>query len=510
MAQKKITILDEAYTLPAVTTPKFQALQAEILSRQEIIKTGQRPRFMGLSSRTVTPEERWKELGFLTQNYNGIIEELTASQTVYRKFFGDLAAGVQKALMHRSANLQNLEEERLADAQDPNTLQDPTLQEAVQKDGELLLQATLLLGKGSLLILKKISLCEEGLIHLVEDQELQRKLLEDLTSRISGHQRAYIRRQKITAALEDAARVAEVALHFEEVLRDHLGPLQGLLEHVARIDGGLHTSVAEIEDLTRQLMQQQLMSSLPESEALDERWMGFLTAGQLKKERLAEIWQRMERQDGQMEALDVEIAAADQSDAPSPVLTALTNIRMLVDERLVPVMAASTPVMSAVAKSEVTGKGLVTRAVLATRKSATDVVGGYRVMVSEGAVRRRIHKGQMHDAYAALSDLTPDIQTIVLAQPNILCEFLQIVRKTSEETTIGNLAPAVEIILLIHSLSHEQKTRVLAMDGVIYELVLIKEALSKVSWGSDYISQWFVARLGAVNQLLNEYLPKYR
>jgi formylglycine-generating enzyme required for sulfatase activity len=140
--------------------------------------------------------------------------------------------------------------------------------------------------------------------------------------------------------------MAEIALHFEEYMRDHLGPLQGLLEQVVRVDSDLHRAVAEIEDLIRQLEPQLVQQHLippPGSELLDERWLTFLTAGQLKKERLEEMWERLERQDGDLEALEIDMATSASS-AASPVLTALDNIRTLVEVRLAPLAPAQATV----------------------------------------------------------------------------------------------------------------------------------------------------------------------
>jgi formylglycine-generating enzyme required for sulfatase activity len=134
--------------------------------------------------------------------------------------------------------------------------------------------------------------------------------------------------------------MAEVAVHFEAYMRDHLGPLQGILEQVVRVDSDLHRAVAEIEDLTQQLVQQQHLAPLPGSELLDERWLTFLTAGQLKKERLVEVWEHLERQDGDLEALEIDMATSASSTA-SPVLTALDNIRTLVEVRLAPPVPTS-------------------------------------------------------------------------------------------------------------------------------------------------------------------------
>ncbi|MGE3536136.1 MAG: formylglycine-generating enzyme family protein [Candidatus Tectimicrobiota bacterium] len=341
-----ITILEHTYTLPAIATERFRALQEQVRTQQQAIQSGwrQRPRLLGLLRRPatqLTPDERWQELDLLVQNYDAILAELHQSKDAYEAFFGQLAAGVQQALWQQSETMQRLEEERLADARQLVTQPDATLQRLLQEDGERLMQGARLLGQAALLLLKKIALCQEGLARLVADQALQRQVLSELTGRLELHRRAYLRRQKIDQVVRDAARMAEVALHFEEYMRDHLGPLQGILEQVVQVDSDLHRAVAEIEDLTRQLAQQHRLSALPGSESLDERWLTFLTTSQLKKERLAEMWEHLERQDGVLEDLEMALATSTAAQTSSPVLTALENIRLLVQERLAPLVPTS-------------------------------------------------------------------------------------------------------------------------------------------------------------------------
>ena len=90
-------------------------------------------------------------------------------------------------------------------------------------------------------------------------------------------------------------------------------------------------------------MQQHRLTPLPGSEMLDERWLTFLTTSQLKKERLVEMWERLERQDDVLEALEIDMATS-ASNAVSPVLTALDNIRTLVEVRLAPLAPAQVTV----------------------------------------------------------------------------------------------------------------------------------------------------------------------
>jgi formylglycine-generating enzyme required for sulfatase activity len=330
-----VTILDQTYTLPTVTAERFRTLQTQVQEQQQAIHQGVRPRsrLLGLIPRQpvrLSPEERWSELDLLVCNYDAILAELCVSKETYQTFLAQLAAGVQRAVCSKSAMMRCLEEERLADAQTAQAQNDETLLRLAHEDGARLLHGARLLGQAALLLLKKIALVQEGLTRLVEDQELQQRLLTDLVGRLELHRRAYERRQRIDQVLREVADMAHVALEFETYMREHLGPLQAMLDRVVQLDSGLYHTVTEIEALTQQMLQQGAVA-LPDSEALDGSWLDFLTTNQVKKERLHDVWERLEQQDGVVEGLEVDIATSVA--APS-VLTALDNIDGLVEMRL--------------------------------------------------------------------------------------------------------------------------------------------------------------------------------
>src|ERR1700740_81801 len=92
-----VKILGQTYTLPAIATKRFRALQYQVRDQQRVIQTGLRPqeRLLGiipLRPRTLKPEERWQELDLLVRNYDAIIAELSASKEAYEAFFGILTA----------------------------------------------------------------------------------------------------------------------------------------------------------------------------------------------------------------------------------------------------------------------------------------------------------------------------------------------------------------------------------------------------------------------------------
>lgn len=361
-----VKILDETYTLPEIASERFRRLQEQVHTRQRLIQGGTRPqsRLWGLIPRapvTLSEEERFCELGLLVLDYDAIIAGLQEGKEAYEAFFEQLATGVQQAVMHKSVEICQLEQERAALYESAVAQQDTALEQwAMQGEGQLL-QSVRLLGQATLLLLKKVALCREGIHRLAEDQELQRQVLSQLVGQLENHRRAYTLQKRIDRVVHEVAQMAEVALNFEQYMRDHFGPLQGLLEQVVKADESLHKAVAEIEEITRQMLRQGTVPWFG-SDALDQRMLHFLTTSTLKRERLVEVLERVERQDGTAEVLDVELATSGST--AISVFEALENIQLLIDVRLTPLMpdpSPSTPVSGPLPASENLPSTLVPR-----------------------------------------------------------------------------------------------------------------------------------------------------
>src|SRR5262249_29655128 len=126
-------------------------------------------------------------------------------------------------------------------------------------------------------------------------------------------------------------------------------PLQDLLDQVVKVDEALHHAVTEIEDITRRMLQQDVLCApdTPASglTAFDQHVLDFLTSGQQSKERLSEVWTCLEQQNGLDVEIDVILISAEPTS--NPVFGALDNIETLVDLRLDSLISADkrlTPV----------------------------------------------------------------------------------------------------------------------------------------------------------------------
>jgi len=351
----QVKLFGHTYSLPAVMNERFCRLQQQVNTQSRMIQEGirRRPRWLKIvqfSSVPLSPRERFQELSLLVRQYDAIIEELCQSKDKYQLFFAELAAGVRQALDDKRKEMRSIEHERRSSYQEAVVQQDEVLQHLAREDEERLLQGVRLLGQVALLLLKKIAVCQEGITRLAEDQELQRKVLSQLIGRLDSHRRAYERRQRIDTVVREVAEMAQVALDFEGYMREHLGPLQDLIDKVAQVDEALHRAVTEIKEITQRMLQHNMIR-LPDEVAsqltpLDTCILDFLTSVQLQKERLSEVWEHLERQDGSAEAIDVDIVLAAEKPTMNPVLDALDNIQTLVDIRLAPLISGQETVLS--------------------------------------------------------------------------------------------------------------------------------------------------------------------
>ncbi len=345
----RVTLFRQSESLPAVANERFCRLQKRVHEQSQRIQSGSRhkSRWLGWGGHaavTLSPKVRFQELSLLIRHYDAMIDELGASQADYQHFFGQLAAGVQRTLSDKREEMCRIEQERLASYQEAVSQQDRALQQLALEDGERLLQGVRLLGQAALLLLKKIALCQESMTRLASDQALQRQVLAQCIGRLEHYRRAYERRQRIDQVVREVAEMATVAIEFEGYMREHLGPLQDLLDQVVQVDGALHHAVTEIEEITQRMQQDDAML-LPEEVTttftdFDSQVLDFLIAAQLKKEHLAEMWRHLERQDGSEDVFDMAISLTVGETAANPVLDALDNIQALVDMRLSPLIHA--------------------------------------------------------------------------------------------------------------------------------------------------------------------------
>jgi len=323
-----ITVFDKSYEMPRGLSSELSELTERIQVRSETVRTGARPasglrRLLPRAQDHLDPLERFDELSLLVQDYECIIAQVKESQEVYEAFFARLAAGVREGVTAKCEQARRMEEKRLELLKRGKTKGNPALVAQAEASEQRLLASVHLMIHATLLILRKIELCRRSVEALVHDQEKQRRVLEGLVDDLRDQREMAALDQEIGQFEMEVAAIAKVALNFEELLRDHFGPLQGLLEEVVRVDDDLMRAVAEIQSIADSLAAER-DAALP-SLGQERNVLEFLMTSTLKRERLRDA---LERAAGADDA--ASIATLEVGETRVGVFQALENLETLV------------------------------------------------------------------------------------------------------------------------------------------------------------------------------------
>ena len=90
---------------------------------------------------------------------------------------------------------------------------------------------------------------------LVNNEDVQREVLGKLSGQLQLYRDAYEHKRDVARLAAEVEQITALALNFESILHDSMGPFQGLIAEIARADDRIGESLAEIERLSFQLQQ---------------------------------------------------------------------------------------------------------------------------------------------------------------------------------------------------------------------------------------------------------------
>lgn len=291
-----------------VLSQQFQPIQDRIQTRQQIVREGRRPRreLFGLMRgwEPIGVDERYRELQILIRDYRQVIQTLHEHQQSYQSFFVRLKTYVNSAVSEACQRILKAEEKRLILQQRIQGKDNPALLATMQTQQDQLAQSVQMLGQAAFLLLRKIDLFTESLDRLARDKQLQSEVLDRLVEDLQVYQEVYQLQKEIDQIQKDVAEMADVALNFEELMREHLGPFQSLIDQVVQVDKDLFHSVEEIEEVTRKLLSNQF-GSLGRMPQADNLLLDFLIRANVEKDWLISTLNQV-RVGSISETLDVE------------------------------------------------------------------------------------------------------------------------------------------------------------------------------------------------------------
>jgi ribosomal protein L40E len=347
----QIKLFDRSYQPPALAGAALAERQSQMRVRQRAIREGVReqPPVMRLVPRAplwgifprspierlvsaepapLSASERFNELRLLVQDYDAIIRDLIAGKERYDAFLRELGEGVRAAVERKMKEIRVTEATRAIRFDRARAKNKPTLEQPERVRGEQLLQIVRVLVHATLLILKKVELCREGLNQLAQDQATQRKILEDALEELQDQEEGRRLDEEIARIGRDVAAMANVALNFDRVLEQGLGPLKNLVDQVAAVDKRLHGAMLEIEGLARTLEGEQL--SLLAGDDREDRLVEFVVASAFKRDRVVDALEKARDWDDLAAAIETSAVVGTESD----IGIALDNLGVLLDARL--------------------------------------------------------------------------------------------------------------------------------------------------------------------------------
>jgi formylglycine-generating enzyme required for sulfatase activity len=367
---RSIKILEKTYQLPILGGKDLQRLQGEIQARQDAIKSGEAivrseqtvevGGLFGLGKRTerrvvkrrqkLDVEQRFRTLELQIRDYKQLMGLLQRHKVDYQRFFGQLSQEIGQVIGRKCEKIAALEQKRAALEERQRPKQNQAVLQAIQQQKHQLLDSLVMMDKAAVLMLKKIDLISEGIQKLTDDNQLQQQLLARLMAELKDYKEVYELQQEIQQVQAEIAEMTEVALNFEQYLRDYLGPFQALIADAAQVDGDLARTVEEIKNLAEELMGSEGFFSLANSEEISESILNFQVAGAQRQYRIEEALE-----DAQSQGPAANFRASqlsDQAVAAISVSDCIATIQDHVAQRLQQVQSLVTVEVEAIDSSE--------------------------------------------------------------------------------------------------------------------------------------------------------------
>ncbi len=298
MSKLEIEVLTAA--LPVLNDESFQSLQHRIQERQLMIREGRHPQqgfraLLGQKGRVMNFEERFEALQHLIQDYRQVVDTLEKHHGAYHQFFITLKHTVKEAIAEKCERIIQAEQKRLEKQTRAQHRQKPALLDIVKRQQDQLTRSIRLLGQAAFVLLRKVDLFATSLDKLAEDQKLQETVLGDLLEDLADYRDVYELQKEIDQIERDIAEMADIALNFEEIMRDYLGPFQSLIEQAVTVDQDLFKAAEDIKNATASLLNDNFETiAALRLEKADNTLLEFLIRSQLSRDWLVNALTRIQ------------------------------------------------------------------------------------------------------------------------------------------------------------------------------------------------------------------------
>ncbi|MFM7787067.1 MAG: serine/threonine-protein kinase pkn1, partial [Microcystis panniformis] len=100
------------------------------------------------------------------------------------------------------------------------------LRDTLRLQKQQILQTVILVGRSSLLMLKKIDLIGESIEKLAEDQDTHKQVFSKMTGQLNRYKQVYQLQLELDSLEKEAIEMAKVAINLEQYLKPIIGQFQ--------------------------------------------------------------------------------------------------------------------------------------------------------------------------------------------------------------------------------------------------------------------------------------------
>ena len=186
-----------------------------------------------------------------------------------------------------------------------NSIGSAELRDTLKLQKQQIFRTVILVGRASLLMLKKIDLISESIQKLAEDQDTQKRVFSKMIGELNGYKQVYQLQLELDSLEQEAIEMAKVAINLEQYLKPIIGQFQGLIDRVVTIDGELSRSVSEVESLVQNILSSESAVSFRKNENLSASLLNFLVTSEEKRGRLAIALERAEQEGWQWTEVEI-------------------------------------------------------------------------------------------------------------------------------------------------------------------------------------------------------------
>ena len=285
---KSISILGTSYDLPEIRDAHFESLQAGIKERRELLqKPADDRRFAAIFRKKAPPLDANQRIGLMEElvgNYDELVTSLKDKIGSCKETFGGIGDAVREYFTKKAADLEVLEKRRSELIAEAHASGQEEVAQGLEGERQRIRALVYNLTRASVLIIRKLRHALTALETLVDDETAQRRVLDSLRASVSIFRKAHQFMCDLDAIEDDIATMTRLALNFDSILRDNLGPLSILIDEVSKVDARVADSLMEIEKLSAQLEARKVVSGIPGR--FDDRIFDVLVRAQTKRDAL--------------------------------------------------------------------------------------------------------------------------------------------------------------------------------------------------------------------------------